>query len=319
MAMFVRQLALVAGAVLAYFGVRGLTEGNELIARANAADLLDLQRRLGIAIETTVQRPLIAHGWLLDLANWAYIWLHWPLLVGTLLWFVIADRDAYTRLRNSMFFSGGIGLIIFASYPVAPPRLFSSAYVDTVTLHSVSYRVLQPPALTNAYAAMPSLHVGWNLLVGIMWWQVLGHRRWRYAGALMPAVMGWATIATGNHWVLDALVGSMVALTGLTLEWLRRRIFGVGESEEVDDLVVADGPEIPVVRADSTEVGRRLERDVVVGGVREIAFPPVGSDRDRKDHARGSSSACDVTRRARSRTGRHAVIDDDDEAPAERM
>jgi membrane-associated phospholipid phosphatase len=317
--MFIRQLALVVGAVLAYFGVRGLTEGNEHIARANAANVLALQRRIGIAIETTIQEPLTAHRWLLDLANWAYIWLHWPLLIGTLLWFVIAEREAYTRLRNAMFFSGCIGLVIFASFPVAPPRLFSAAYVDTVTLHSVSYRVLQPPALVNAYAAMPSLHVGWNLLVGIMWWQVLRNHRWRYAGVLMPVVMGWATVATGNHWILDAVGGSVVAVVGLTLEWLRRRIFGVRQREQVSDLVVAHRPEVPVVGTDGAEVRRRFEHDVLVGGVSEVGFPPGRRHRDSEEDTCGSSLARHMACRTRSRTRRDAVVDHHDEAAVERM
>ncbi len=319
MVMFIRQLALVGGAVLAYFGVRGLTEGNEHVARANAADVLALQQRLGIAFETRLQEPVVAYDWVRDLANWSYIWLHWPLLIGTLLWFVVAQRDAYVRLRNAMFFSGGIGLVIFAGFPVAPPRLFSSAYIDTVTLHSVSYRVLQPPALVNAYAAMPSLHVGWNLLAGIMWWQVLRRRRWRYAGVMMPGVMIWATIATGNHWVLDAVAGSLVALVGLTLEWLRRRIVGVGTHEEAGDLVVADGPEVAVVGSDRDEVVRGLDRDVVVGGTGEIALPSGRRDRDRQDHASGAALASHVAGGARGGPRRDTVVDHDDDATDEWM
>ncbi len=319
MTMFIRQLALVGGAVLAYFGVRGLTEGNEHVARTNAAGILELEQRFGIAFETRLQDPVIAHDWLRDLANWSYIWLHWPLLIGTLLWFVIAQRDAYVRLRNAMFFSGGIGLVIFAGHPVAPPRLFSSAYVDTVTLHSVSYRVLQPPALVNAFAAMPSLHVGWNLLAGIMWWQVLRHRRWRYAGVVMPGVMIWATIATGNHWVLDAVVGSAVALVGLLLEWLRRRVFGVGPFEDADDVVVADGPEVAVVGAHGDEVVGRLDGDVLVGGVAQIDLPPWWCDRDGEDDPGRAALARHVARRSRRRTRGDTVVDHDDDPAAERM
>lgn len=319
MAMFIRQLALVAGAVFAYFGVRGLTEGNEHVARANAADILDLERRFGIALETRLQEPLMTHDWLRDVANWSYIWLHWPLLIGTLLWFVIAERDAYVRLRNAMFLSGGIGLVIFAGHPVAPPRLFSAAYVDTVTLHSVSYRVLQPPALVNAYAAMPSLHVGWNLLAGIMWWQVLRHRRWRYAGVVMPGVMIWATIATGNHWVLDAVVGSAVALVGLLLEWLRRRMIGVGPHEDAGDLVVADRPEVAIVRADGDEVIGGVDRDVLVGGITQIGVPPGRRDRHGQDDTNGTALARHVARGTRGRPRCDTVVDDDDDATAERM
>lgn len=312
-----RQLVLVLGAVLAYFGVRGLTEGSEPIARTNATRLLDLERSLGLDLERAIQTPLLDHGWLLDLANWAYIWLHWPLLVATLVWFVLARREAYFELRNAMFFSGAIGLVIFAAFPVAPPRLYSAAYVDTVTLHSLSYRVLQPPALVNAYAAMPSLHVGWNLLAGVMWWRVLRDSPARWAGVVMPAVMAWATISTGNHWVLDAVGGSAVALTGLGLERLRRRVDGVTRSKRVDDLPVTDGSEVGVVRADGLEPLGGLERDVGVGGTPEVGSPTRRRDGDGEHDSRGSPSASDVARRPGGGPCRDAVVDDDDHAPFE--
>ena len=79
----------------------------------------------------------------------------------------LAPPARFLRLRNAMMVSGAIGLIVFASYPVAPPRLRGLGLVDTVTSSSTAYRVLQPPAFVNQYAAMPSLHSGWDLLVGI--------------------------------------------------------------------------------------------------------------------------------------------------------
>ena len=79
-------------------------------------------------------------------------------------------HDRYLLLRNTIFVSGAIGFLFFALLPVAPPRLADSSLMDTVTLHSDAYRALQPPGLTNQYAAFPSLHFGWNLVVGIAVW-----------------------------------------------------------------------------------------------------------------------------------------------------
>jgi membrane-associated phospholipid phosphatase len=242
--LFVRQLALVLGAVLAYFGVRGLTEGDVELARQHSSDLLALERWLRIDIETTLQRAVVDHDWLLTTANWVYIWLHWPVLIGTLVWLLVAHRDRYLELRNAIFVSGAIGMLIYATLPMAPPRLFSPEFIDTVTLHSHSYRVLQPPGLVNKYAAMPSLHVGWNLLAGISWWHAgrsgAKPHTWAVAAIAMPVAMAWATIATGNHWVLDAIVGSLVALIGLAVA---RRITphpAVAHREEVE--AAADVP-----------------------------------------------------------------------------
>ena len=97
---------------------------------------------------------------------------------------------------------------------MAPPR-FLDGFVDTVTLNSNAYRVLQPPSLTNQYAAMPSLHVGWNLLMGIALYRHATARPVKLFGVLMPVAMYAATVLTANHFLLDGLAGSAVALTGL--------------------------------------------------------------------------------------------------------
>lgn len=293
-ALFARQIALVLGAVLAYFGVRGLTEGNVDSAHAHARGLLDLERVLGIDIEQRFQHVVVAHEPLMIAANWVYIWLHWPLLTGTLIWLLIAHRDRYMELRNAIFVSGAIGMVIYATLPMAPPRLFSPEFVDTVTLHSHSYRVLQPPGLVNKYAAMPSLHVGWNLLAGVAWWHAgrAGAKPhwWSFAAIAMPVAMAWATIATGNHWVLDAIAGSAVALVGLVVA---RRITP-RLLEHGDDVTLADRIEVPVVLADGPERPRRVDGDVPVGGGAEVAIEAVRRDRHGQHDTGGPGRACDL-------------------------
>jgi PAP2 superfamily len=213
-----RQLVLVLGAVVAYFGVRGLTQGAVDVAHRHARWVLDLEQSVGIAFEDEIQRIAAHSDAVVTLGNWVYIWLHWPVIIATLLWLAIAHRDEYFELRNSMFISGAIGLVIFATFPVAPPRLVGLEYVDTVTLRSYSYRVLQPPAFVNAFAAVPSLHFGWNLLVGLVWFR-LGRPPWsKVAGVAMPLAMAWAVVVTANHWIFDVVTGGAVALAGLVIE-----------------------------------------------------------------------------------------------------
>jgi hypothetical protein len=84
-----------------------------------------------------------------------------------MVWLATRHSDVFRRLRDAMMLSGAVGMVIFTTYPVAPPRLANPDLIDTVTESSESYRVLQPPAFVNQYAAMPSLHAGWDLLVGI--------------------------------------------------------------------------------------------------------------------------------------------------------
>ena len=216
-----RQVAFVGFAVLLYFLVRGLTQGNVDDAVNHGLDVLRLESRLGLDWEAWAQSLILGRPVLVDLANWVYIWGHWPVIAGTLVWLHHAHRRHYLLLRNAMFLSGAAGLVIFASYAVAPPRLLGVGLADTVTLHSTSYRVLQPPALVNKYAAMPSLHVGWNLLVGIHLFQVA--RRWplRVFAVASPVLMAMAVVLTANHYVLDGFAGGALSLAGL---WASYRV-----------------------------------------------------------------------------------------------
>jgi hypothetical protein len=220
----VRQIALVAGAVLLYFGVRGQTQGERTGAIRHGHDILSLEARLGIGVEHSLQSAIVGHHVLVTLFNWIYIYGHWPVLVGTLVWLYHRRRAEYMLLRNALFISGAIGLVIFMTYPVAPPRLLDAGFEDTVTVFSTAYRALQPPALINKYAAMPSLHVGWNLLVGIAIFRTARHGMARAFGLASPILMAIAVVATANHYVLDALVGSSVALIGLAASaWITPR------------------------------------------------------------------------------------------------
>ena len=209
------QFASVLLAALLYFGVRGLTESSESTAVANAGRVLHLEAILGIDIEASLQGFILDHRGIVTAANWMYIWGHWPVIGLTLVWLYRRHRDSYTLLRNAMFISGAIGLVIFMTFPVAPPRLMPTGFVDTVTELSNSYRVLQPPSLVNKFAAVPSLHVGWNLLVGILIFRTARSRAARLFALAGPALMASAVVLTANHYIVDAIAGSVVALTGL--------------------------------------------------------------------------------------------------------
>lgn len=204
-------------AALAYFGVRGLTQSGVARAFAHADQVIDVERSLGIAWETTLQNAILDHGWLVTLANWVYIYGHWPVVACALTWLFVRHREDYLTLRDAMFISGAIGLIIFIAFPTAPPRLIDMGLLDTVTDRSESYRTLQPPGLINKYAAMPSLHFGWNLLVGVVVFRVSRHWLVRAFAIGLPFAMAFAVVATANHFVLDVPAGALVALIGLAL------------------------------------------------------------------------------------------------------
>lgn len=217
-------LVVVTGVVV-YFGVRGITAGSPETARDHARDVLALEKTLGLDVEAGVQALLVDVAPVTTFANWVYIWGHWPVIALTLLWLALHDRRFFLRLRNAMIASGGLGLCVYTTYPVAPPRLLGTGYVDTITEQSNSYRVLQPPAFVNQYAAMPSLHVGWDLVVGLTIATAATTALLRFLGRLMPVLMAAATVLTANHYVLDVLAGAAFGLAGwaIALQVERRR------------------------------------------------------------------------------------------------
>ena len=181
------QIMLIGLAALLYFAVRGITEADPVVAIDHGHDVLRFESRLGLDAEASLQNRIIDRQWLVTIVNWIYIWGHWPAIAGTLLWLQRTRRTEYLNLRNALFISGAIGLVIFTLYPVAPPRLLGTdQFIDTVTEFSTSYRVLQPPSLVNKYAALPSLHVGWNLLVGLFIWRHAKQPAVRALGRNLP-------------------------------------------------------------------------------------------------------------------------------------
>jgi hypothetical protein len=211
------QFLLVAGAALCYFAVRGLTQSSLALAQDNARAVVRLERRIGIHWEHAAQALVIDHETLVRIVNAVYMYGHWPVIAVTLGVLFARAPDRFYLLRNAMFVSGAIGLVIFALVPVAPPRLGVLDLVDTITQGTSEYRTLQPPGLINRYAAVPSLHFGWNLLLGIIVWRTT--RRWplRVVALVVPAAMAFAVVATANHYVIDVVTGGAVALVGLAV------------------------------------------------------------------------------------------------------
>ena len=228
-----REIAIVLALTAMYFGVRGVTESGVDEAVANAERVMHLERTIGILWEPSLQAAIIGSDSAIAVLNWIYIWGHWPVIAAIAAWLIIRHPGEYPVYRNAFAISGAIGIAIFMTFPVAPPRLTDLAVVDTITEYSKSYRVLQPPAFVNQYAAVPSLHFGWDLLLGLALIRVSTVWIIRLFGCLMPVAMLAAIVLTANHYIIDAVVGGAVALTGLAVaEAVHRRRRGAPESSE---------------------------------------------------------------------------------------
>ena len=133
------------------------------------------------------------------------------------MWLFTRHPEEFRVTRTAFFVSGAIGMVFFILFPVAPPRLVNADFMDTVARYSHAYRALQPPSIVNRYAAFPSLHFGWDLLVGIA---LVAYARSLWARALgvaMPVAMAMAVVLTANHWIIDVVAGAALAVIGLVI------------------------------------------------------------------------------------------------------
>jgi hypothetical protein len=212
---FLKEAALILGAYFAYFGVRAISEGSASIALENARLLIELEKKVGLFVEPSVQGLLLSSEALMDVANWIYVWGHWPVIGIVSIWLFARKPRAYRRYRNALLISGGIGLIFFIGFPAAPPRFTDLGLVDTVFSQSAVANLMQPTRFTNEYAAFPSLHFGWSLLMATAIFRESKRQPVRVVAWLLPLGMLVSIVATANHFVVDALAGGIVSLVGL--------------------------------------------------------------------------------------------------------
>jgi len=220
---------VLAVAASVYFGGRVLVEGGVVESAKNAQRLVDLEQMLGVDIELAVHEFALRHETVRVVGNLSYVWLHWPLLLSSL-WFLFAvDRKRYLQLRNAMFLSGLVGLVLFATFPMAPPR-FMPGFVGTVSDEARRHHLDYPLSWTNQFAAFPSFHVGWTLITCVAVASSLRHPSWRWFALIPAAMVSLAVISTANHYVIDATVGGTIAV--LAYWWFgrsqRRWTVGVG-------------------------------------------------------------------------------------------
>ena len=207
------ETLLVVSLFMAYFLTRGLVSGRAAEAFENAYQLMQLQRWLGISWEQTFQSWIMQFDNLIWAMNTIYVYTHMPALILFALWVFIWHHDRYPEVRNIFLGILGVGLIVYALIPLAPPRFFTSTgFVDTLAMYSsVDYHADGIEMLYNPYAAMPSLHVGFAVFVGIGLIAVGGRLRHWIMGITFPVLMSIAVVGTGNHFILDVVAGGGLA------------------------------------------------------------------------------------------------------------
>ncbi|MBV9292785.1 MAG: phosphatase PAP2 family protein [Frankiales bacterium] len=218
-----RELMLIAIVYSLYDGSRFVVEGQQSTAFMHAASVMHLEALLDMRWEHALNQAVSAHAFLAVPADYIYATMHYIVTPIVLIWMWRRHRDVYPRARTTLVVATVIGLVGFSLMPVAPPRMLPG-FVDTMAQYS-GFGWWGPDAsaprglgsFTNQFAAMPSLHVGWALWCG---WQLIRHGEHlitRVMGVLYPAVISIVVIATGNHYLLDAVAGIAVVVFAMVM------------------------------------------------------------------------------------------------------
>jgi hypothetical protein len=206
-----RQIILFCGAYWLYRLARGQVFDQTVAAFNHAQQIVSLERSLHVFIEPSVQQWSIDTGFLNDFVSWMYINSHFVITTVTLAWIYLFRNEHFYFVRNMFLVAMGLALVGYVLYPTAPPRMFPElGFTDSVAKFTgVSESSVN--ALFNPYAAVPSMHVCFALMLSLPmvriarrgWVKAL----WIWYGPLLTFVV----IATGNHWVFDAFTGACVA------------------------------------------------------------------------------------------------------------
>jgi hypothetical protein len=208
------QFLLFVLAYNAYQVVRGLTDGGDAAAFANAEHVIALERSLGSYFEPGFQQALIDHAsWLVDIANFMYLNSHFVITTGFLVWLYLFRNQHFYFVRNMFMVAMGLALIGYALFPTAPPRLFpGEGFTDTIAAFTgVAQDSTTASLLVNKYAAVPSMHIAFSLMIAAPAASLVRHAAARLAWSVYPLCVLFVIVATGNHFWFDAAAGAAVA------------------------------------------------------------------------------------------------------------
>lgn len=226
-----REIALLAGLFAGYELLRALGKAEVEGAVERGWSLVRWQSAAGLPSEAQVQELVLPHDVLVSAVNHYYVWVHFPATALFLVWLWRRHQPHYRYFRRVLVALTGFGLVLHAMLPVAPPRLLpESTFVDTMAVVGPSaYGNGVGEALANQYAAFPSLHVGWALVVayGAV---TASASRLRWLVALHPVLTLAVVVTTANHYWVDAaaaaLLLSVTVAVPLSLRAACRRVPG---------------------------------------------------------------------------------------------
>jgi hypothetical protein len=278
----VRELALVVALLLLYKYARFLGKDHVDEALRNARDVIGVERSLGVFSEARLQDLVLSDTALIRFLNAYYLVAHVIVTAGAFVWLYVRHPPMYRRFRNVMITITLTGMVGHLLLPLAPPRMFPHlGFVDTAKVFGpATYGAGSPyKGFANQFAAMPSLHFGWALVIA--WAVLLATRsRWRYLVILHPVITLAAIVLTANHYWLDAFAATVLFVLALVVDHLneRRR----ARKAVVRELVDA-GTSAPAARSDRSS----RERPSSYRPRAPLAPEPTSAERCRASRSRG--------------------------------
>jgi hypothetical protein len=221
----VTQVIFVVVAIEAYELLRHAMTPNWAIAERHAQDVVSWERSLHIEWEEGLQQTFLRLPELVRAMNVFYFVGHFVLTSIFFFWLYHTNRDAFSRFRNGFLAATFIALIIHWRFPTAPPRLANVGLQDTLrSLSNIDIGSPTSSSFSNPVAAVPSLHAGWALGVGLGLVLYARPLFWKLVGVFYPIAVVLTIVVTGNHFVFDAITGMLVMGLGFWVaEWVRRR------------------------------------------------------------------------------------------------
>ncbi|WP_329017807.1 phosphatase PAP2 family protein [Streptomyces sp. NBC_00690] len=220
------EILLIAVSYWTYSLIRNAVPEQKTQALKNADWIWDAEKAIGLAFEESVNHAVNSVTWLIVGMNYYYATLHFIVTIGVLVWLYRWHPGRYAAARLVLFATTGVALVGYYLYPLAPPRLMNGQnFIDTVLVHKTwgSMASGDLKNMSNQYAAMPSMHIGWSLWCGLIIFALASTPWAKILGALYPVATLIVIVATANHFWLDA-VGGIVCLAfgfALSYAWYR--------------------------------------------------------------------------------------------------
>ncbi len=216
----VRQVSLFLVAYLGYETVRGLVGNGGSRPFADATRIIDFERALHMFVEPQIQSWATVHArWLLDLADWTYLNAHVALTAAALVFIYLRRNDSFYFVRNMFMVAMLIALVGYAVYPTAPPRLMPQwGFSDSIRQFTgVNAEQGAAGVLLNPYAAVPSMHVCFSLMISVPMARLVHGAAARVLWRLYPLFIVFVVVVTGNHYFTDVALGALTAAVSAAL------------------------------------------------------------------------------------------------------